>query len=90
MGDFVPQWYVWIIGIILPPIERLIIKKNFPSFVKVLIALGTSILVGLGATYLGGKFDLTNIMITVGVIFTIAQTTYDSFWKNNLPSDDEL
>jgi len=84
MANIIPEWYVWLIGVLLPILENFVINQKWHSAVKVLIALASSIVVGLGATYLSGKFDLQNILITIGTIFITAQLTYDSYWKENL------
>ena len=81
LPEYVPQWYVWVLGVLLPLLENFIISKNWSSSLKVLVAFGVSVLAGLGACYFGGKFDPQNILITIGTIFTLAQVMYDSFWK---------
>ena len=82
--EYIPQWYVWVIAAFLPYVEQFIIGKSWKSVYKVLSAVGISVLVSLGAVYLGGKFDLEHILVTLGVVFTLAQTMYDAFWKDIL------
>ena len=81
LPEYVPQWYVWVLGVLLPLLENFIISKNWSSSLKVLVAFGVSVLAGLGACYFGGQFNTQNILLTIGTIFTLAQIMYDSVWK---------
>ncbi|MCD6426832.1 MAG: hypothetical protein J7L03_01830 [Caldisericaceae bacterium] len=82
MPNYVPQWYVWVIGILLPIVVQLLTQKDWARWKKSLVAFGVAVLAGLGAVWASGKFDVGNALATIGLIFTLSQLFYDQFFKN--------
>ncbi|NLH62472.1 MAG: hypothetical protein GX452_13820 [Ignavibacteriales bacterium] len=84
LPEYTPQWYVWLIAAFLPFVENFIIQKEWKSVFKFLTAFGISVVVALGAVWLGGKWDVANIAANISVVFVVAQGFYDSVWKEIL------
>jgi hypothetical protein len=82
MINNIPQWYVWAIGILMPIVVQLLTGKNWVRWKKSLVAFGVAVLAGFGAVWAEGKLDLTNILATISIIFTISQLLYDQYFKN--------
>ena len=78
----VPQWYVWATGILLPIVVQILTKKNWERWKKSLVAFGVSILAGFLATWASGKLDFSNLLASIGIIFTLSQVMYDQYFKN--------
>jgi len=76
-----PQWYVYVIGLVMPIVIKFITGRTWNRNLKSLFAFGVSVVIGGSAAYLTGKFDPASIVVTIGTIFTISQLTYDQFFK---------
>lgn len=82
MMNNVPQWYVWVIGILVPIVVQLLTSKDWARWKKSLVAFAVVVIAGFGAVWAEGKLDFTNVLATIGIIFTISQLLYDQYFKN--------
>lgn len=72
-----------IVGFFLPLVVQLVNAKIVSSKIKYWTSLGISVLVGLGITYFGGNFDVQNLLLSIGAVFTVSQTVYATYWKGS-------
>jgi len=84
----IPQWYVWATGVLLPIVTNLLTKKDWPRWKKSLVAFGISVAAGFLAVWAEGQLDFSNLLATIGVIFTLSQVFYDQFFKNLFAKKD--
>ena len=84
-GIAMPPWYAFAISIVVPAIVYLLTNKGqMPRQIKSLIALGVSTVVAIGAVWASGKLDWSNMLATIGMVFTISQLFYDQYFKDIL------
>lgn len=72
-----------LVGAFMPIIVELA-KARLPTkrWLSYSIALGSSIIIGFGATYLlNGVFELPTILGSIGSAFIAGQSVYNYYWK---------
>jgi hypothetical protein len=67
------------VGLLVPFVTGLLVKKSFASWLKFLVALITSAVVGIGAVAIAGDFNLGSgyTVATIGAVIGASQA---SFW----------
>lgn len=74
--------FVWVLGFLMPLVTETLIKATWSRNIKSLVALGISLVIGGVQVLLLGKFDMTNILASVGAAFTASQIAYDQYFKS--------
>lgn len=72
-----------IIGIVLPFVVDFVNKNVKTSRTRYLIALLVSILAGGVQTYFNHQWDAKDVFGSIGVIFTLSQTVYKTYWETS-------
>jgi len=71
-----------IIGAILPPFIQLVNQSVKNSNWRYVISVVACLVIGAVITFINGQLDFTNVLVSAGLIFASAQTTYKLFWSN--------
>lgn len=74
------QWAAFA-GFFLPAVVAVVNRAEWKSWVKGLIALLASVLVGTVTALLGGQFTGHTWVEAVGVAFAASQVAYHTWWK---------
>jgi len=69
-----------ILGAVMPPIIDLLTKKVADSKVRFGISMAVCVVIGLAINY--KTFTLENILGSLALVFTSAQTIYHTYWKD--------
>ncbi len=79
-----PAYLNSILGFFMPLLTNLFINKDLPREFKTLIAIVTSLFIGILSAKLQGLLLLSsdNLFQTFITIFSISQIAYNLFWKN--------
>lgn len=73
-------WAV-VIGTIAPLVIAVVQQKPWPSHVKAIITVISSILIGLGNVYFNGQFDVKDIARSILLVFVATIAAYQGLWK---------
>jgi len=85
-----PQWLAGFIGAIAPLIVRLITGANLSRKWKSIIAILISSVIGFASSFLSGQFDVSTILKSIAVAFSISQVFYDQVFKDLFNKPTEL
>jgi len=77
-----PQWLAGLIGVIAPLIVRFITGARLSRRWKSLIAILISSVIGFTSAFLSGQFNLSSMLQSVAVSFSISQVFYDNVFKD--------
>lgn len=74
-----------IAGFVLPPLvdyirTKVAIKNSKAAYV---LAFAISILFGGASVALDGEFDTSNLLMSTGLVFTVAQSVYNIYWEKS-------
>lgn len=69
-----------VLGAIMPPIIDLLTKKVANSKVRFGISMAVCVVIGFAINY--KTFTVENILASLALVFTSAQTIYHTYWKN--------
>lgn len=72
-----------LVGILLPGLVAIINHENWKSWIKAIIALAASVVVGTVTALLSGGFSGATWVQAVGVVFVASQVAYHTWWKNS-------
>jgi len=78
----VETWSV-LVGAFLPALVAFVNRAEWASWIKGLVALGTSALAGTVTALLSGEFTGTSWLTAIGVVFASAQASYALWWKTS-------
>jgi len=73
--------YQVVVGVLLPMLIALFIKKTWDTKKKVWISMLFVMLASIGHLFYSGDFDLTNLPVTFLKIFGLTVITYKGFWN---------
>ena len=71
------------VGFLLPILVSVVNHESWSPWVKAVVALGSSIVAGTVAAFLGGQFNGTNLLTDAGIIFAVSQVSYHTWWKGS-------
>jgi len=77
-----PQWYIFVIGIVMPFIVEFLKRSSWTRPRKAAFALFCSVVAGLIATWITGQLNWANLLVTMTAIFTVSQMLYDTWFKS--------
>jgi|SRR5690242_12874161 len=72
-----------IVGFFLPALVAIINRVDWKPWLKALVALVASVLVGTVTALLAGSFTGTTWLQAIGVVFAASQLAYHTWWKNS-------
>lgn len=84
MGD--SAMLALIVGFLSPIVLNFIVKATWPSWAKSLVAFGWSIIIGGLTAWFAGAFTGLSIVSTILLVFVMAITTYQLFWRQVAPN----
>lgn len=82
----VDQWAA-VIGFFLPALVSVINREEWKSWVKAVVALASSVVVGTITALLGGAFTGVNWATAIGIVFAASAASYKLWWKGSGISD---
>lgn len=68
-------------GVLLPALIAVVVRSNWPSWAKGVVAAGSSIVMGFLVALLSGQLDGKTWMQSALVIFGAAQVAYKVWWE---------
>jgi len=77
-----PEWLAGLVGVVSPLIVRWITKANMTRRWKSIIAILVSAVIGFVSAFLSGQFNLSAVLQSVAVAFSISQVFYDNVFKD--------
>jgi len=77
-----PEWLAGLVGVISPLIVRWITKANMTRRWKSIIAILVSAVIGFASAFLSGQFNLSSVLQSIAVAFSISQVFYDNVFKD--------
>lgn len=75
------------VGVLLPALVAVVNREDWKSWVKALIALGSSVLAGTVTALLSGHFTGASWLMSIGIVFGSSQIIYQTWWKGSGISD---
>ena len=72
-----------LVGIFLPAVVAFINRVDWKSWLKAVVALGSSIVAGTVTALLSGDFTGANWMKAIGLVFAASQLAYMTWWKGS-------
>lgn len=78
----VEQWSL-VVGFLLPALVAVVNRAEWKAWVKALVALLASVVVGTVTAMLGGQFTGANWVTSIGIVFGVSQAAYLTWWKNS-------
>lgn len=75
-----------IVGFLSPLILNFVVSALWPKWVKSLVALAWSAIVGVATAFLAGAFDGLSIVSTILLVLVVTITSYQNFWKQVAPN----
>lgn len=82
----VDQWAA-VVGFFLPALVAVVNREEWKSWIKAVIALGASAVVGTVTALLGGGFTGSTWLQAIGVVFAASAASYKLWWKGSGISD---
>lgn len=79
-----PEWLNGFIGFVIPIVIERVKNSNWKRQYKFLVALGSCIIVGVASSYFTHNFNVADILTSIIYIFSVAEATYQLFWKQLL------
>ncbi|MEM2117205.1 MAG: hypothetical protein QW754_05710 [Thermoplasmata archaeon] len=79
-----PEWLNGLLGFLMPLLVRFVTYSEMKRWVKTLVAVFTSIVIGTISVYLQGNFNFQDVFYTITLIFSVSQIAYNLFWKDVL------
>jgi hypothetical protein len=77
-----PQWLAGLIGVIASLIVKRITGANLSRRWKSLIAILVSSVIGFASSFLSGQFNVSTVLKSIAVSFSISQVFYDQVFKD--------
>lgn len=77
-----PEWLNALLGFFMPILVQWIKNKRWSRQAKTIVALTTSILIGIVSVLVTGQFSYENILQSIAVVFSVGQLAYNLFWKS--------
>lgn len=78
----VEQWSL-VVGFLLPALVSIVNRAEWKAWVKAVVALLASVVVGTVTAMLGGQFTGANWVTSIGIVFGVSQAAYLTWWKNS-------
>lgn len=75
------QMYAMVMGVFLPILIAIIVQTHWPQALKTWAALAVTLLFAAGVLFFDGRWNPTNIIGTILILFFEVSTTYAHFWK---------
>lgn len=72
-----------LVGALLPALVSVVNRYDWKSWIKALIAFGTSVLAGTVTALLAGDFTGLNWLAAIGIVFGTSQVAYITWWKGS-------
>jgi len=72
-----------LVGLFVPALIAFVNRSDWKDWIKALVALASSILVGTVTALLGGQFTGSNWVTAVGIVFATSQVAYLTWWKGS-------
>jgi xanthine/uracil permease len=85
-----PVWLSGLIGVIAPLIVRWITGARLSRRWKSIIAILISSVIGFASALLSGQFDVSTVLKSIAVSFSISQVFYDQVFKDLFNKPTEL
>ena len=82
--DQVPSNYVmWTgpVAFLLPPVLSIVMQQGWSAQVKSVVAFVACVVAAVGLAFWQGNLDGRDVAASALVIVTVAQATYQGFWK---------
>jgi peptidoglycan/LPS O-acetylase OafA/YrhL len=72
-----------LVGALLPALVSVVNREDWKSWIKAVIALGSSVLAGTITALLAGDFTGLNWVAAIGIVFGTSQIAYITWWKGS-------
>lgn len=77
------EMWASVVGFFLPALVSAINHAEWKAWVKAVIALLSSVLVGTVTALLSGDFSGANWIASIGIVFGSSQVAYHTWWKGS-------
>lgn len=71
-----------LVGFLLPALVAIINRAEWKPWIKGVVALLASVLVGTVTALLAGSFTGSSWIQAIGIVFAASQVSYHTWWKN--------
>jgi hypothetical protein len=72
-----------LVGFVLPALVAIINRSEWKSWVKGIVALLASVVVGTITALLAGSFTGASWLQAISIVFAASQVAYHTWWKNS-------
>lgn len=71
-----------LVGFVLPALVAIVNRSEWKPWVKGIVALLASVLVGTITALIAGNFTGSSWIQAIGIVFAASQVAYHTWWKN--------
>lgn len=70
-----------VVGFVLPALVAVVNRSEWKAWVKGIVVVLASVVVGTVTALLGGQFTGANWVQSIGIVFATSQVAYHTWWK---------
>lgn len=70
-----------IVGYLAPALVSVVVRSNWASWVKGIVALVSSVVIGFVVALVSGELNGTGVATAIAVVFAASQVAYKTWWQ---------